>query len=298
MRGPVHEPLIPYVVLAAVAGTLLPGVATSLAGLVPVFLAGQVGGVAATLTAGELLAAARTPRPLIVSLALMWAVVPLIGIGLGHMSADHSVAAGIVITAAVPSEITSPLVALLAGGGGGVAITTMVASLAAGTVLTPVWVGVGLGGDTHIDRGALITELGLSVTLPLIVAVAIRTRLSVVARYRTASLDVAAVSVILVVFVAAGYARDLSGWSAAAGAAGLALALQAGAYAVGWATFRLLRSPGEVVRAVLFPIGMREFGIATAVALVAVPSAAGVAGLYGVLLMVSAPALALLIRPR
>jgi BASS family bile acid:Na+ symporter len=294
----VHDRLLLYVVVAAVAGTVLPERAMALSGLVPLFLAGQVGGVALTITGRQLVRAVRSPLPLVISLVLMWSAVPLIGLGLAHLSVDRTVAAGIIITAAVPAEITSPLVAILAGGVGAVAITTVVASLAVGTVLTPLWLALSLGPGVHVDQVALITELAVSVSLPLVVAVVLRTRFDALARYGAAALDLAAISVVLVVFVAAGYARELSGWRAAAGAAVLALALQTGGYVLGWGASRALRFPRAVTRAVVFPIGMREFGIATAVALETAPSAAGVAGLYGVILMVSAPVLAGVMKPR
>src|SRR5207245_2921064 len=107
----------------------------------------------------------------------------------------------------------------------------------------------------------------------------------------------AAVSVVVVVFISAGRIRPLLGSAAFGVAVGLCALLLAAQFAAGWLCGALLRMSAPERRAVLFPVGMREFGVAAAVAFAVAPSSAAVAGVYGVLLMVAGPVLARLLRP-
>ncbi len=66
---PVRHRLLVWVVVAALVGLAVPGATSVLRGLVPVFLAGQVLGVALNLTPGEIQAALR--RLPLVGLALL-----------------------------------------------------------------------------------------------------------------------------------------------------------------------------------------------------------------------------------
>jgi BASS family bile acid:Na+ symporter len=296
LLGPLHDRLLLYVFVAATAGVVLPDVADRLSRGVPLMLAGQVAGVALTLTFAQFVSAVRSVRVVAMALTAQWTLVPLAGIGLGRLAPDRSLADGIVILGAVPAEITSALVALLAAGSGAVAVACMAGSLAAGTVLTPVWVSVALGSDVSVDRVSLLTELALAVTLPLVAGVALRSAVPAIARQGARALDLSAACVVLVVFVSAGQAHDLVLSRSLPAALALCLALQAVAYTVGAAVSAGLRLPATMRNAVLFPVGMREFGIAAAVAFSVAPRAAGIAGVYGAVLMTLGPALARVLR--
>lgn len=297
LLGPLHDRLPLYVLAAAVLGVVFDRAAERIDGLVPVFLAGQVTGVALTLPAAQLLRVVRSPRSVVAAMAVQWTVVPLLGIGISHSTSDATVGNGVVIAAVAPAEITSALMALLAGGGPAVALSSVAASLALGTVLTPVWLGVGLGSAAHVDRTGLISQLAVSVALPLVVCVALRTRFHGLARHGARSLDLAALAVVLVVFVSAGRIRPLLGSAALGVAVGLCLLLLAAQLGAGWLCGVGLRlSPAER-SAILFPIGMREFGVAAAVAFATAPASAAIAGVYGVVLMIVSPVVARLLRP-
>ena len=297
--GPVHDRLPLYVLLAAAMGVVFDGVAGRLDGVVPVLLGGQVAGVALTLTASQLLRVARSPRCVVVAMAVQWTVVPLSGIGIARISGAGTVGDGVAITAVAPAEITSALVALLAGGGAALALSTMAASLALGTVLTPIWLSIGLGSVAGVDRVGLIRELALSVAMPLVICVGLRTRLPGLGRQgaRARALDLASLSVILVVFISAGRIRPLLGHRELGVAVCLCLLLLVAQFGAGWLCATVLRLPAAERSAILFPIGMREFGVAAAVAFAVAPASAGVAGLYGCVLMFAGPVLARLLRP-
>jgi BASS family bile acid:Na+ symporter len=296
--GPIHDRLIVYAAVAVAAGLLLPSVAARLSGGVPYMLGGQVLGVAMTLTLGQFAVVARRPLPVVLALAVQWTVLPLAGIGLFNVISDPTLRNGALIVAVAPAEIGSALVALLAAGSGAVAITCVVGSLALGTVLTPLWVGAVLGPGAHIDRPALIAELTLSVAVPLFVGVSLRTWCPGLPRLRSRALDLSAVCVVLIVFVSVGSARAFVLSASLLPCIGLCAVLLLIGFGVGLALAWPWRHEAHLGRALLFPVGMREFGIAAAVALAVSPGAVGVAGVYGAMLMTTAPALARRLRPQ
>jgi len=297
VAGPIHDRLIVYAAAAVAAGVLLPSVAARLAGGVPYMLGGQVLGVALTLPLGRFAAVARRPLPVLLALAAQWTVLPLAGVGLFNVVSDPTLRNGVFIVAVAPAEITSALVALLAAGSGAVAITCMAGSLALGTVLTPLWVSAVLGPAVHVDRLALIAELALSVALPLVVGVGLRTWWPGLHGLRSRALDLSAVCVVLVVFVSVGSARAFVLSASLLPCIGLCAVLLVIGYGLGLALAWPWRHHAHLWRALIFPVGMREFGIAAAVALAVSPGAVGVAGVYGAMLMTTAPALARRLRP-
>jgi len=297
IAGPIHDRLVVYVLVAAVAGLLAPDAASRLSAGVPYMLAGQVLGVALTLTVGQFATVARRPLPVLLALGAQWTVLPLAGVALLHAGGSADLRDGALIVAVAPAEITSALVALLAGGSGAVATLCMAGSLLLGTVLTPLWVSAVLGPGAHVDGQTLILELALAVALPLIIGVGLRTSLPGLGRLRSRALDLSAISVVLVVFVSVGSARTLLfSTSLLEGLALCAILLLAG-YALGLVIGRPWRRDAHLTRALLFPVAMREFGIAATVALAVSPRSLGFIGLYGLTLMVTAPTVARLIRP-
>ena len=290
--------LILYVIPAALIGLLVPEFATRLAPGVPYMLAAQVFGVALTLTGGQFVSVARRPAPVLVALAVQWTLVPLAGLGLSHLTSQPDLRLGILIVAIAPAEITSALVVILAAGSGAFAVSCVAGSLALGTVLTPLWASALLGGTVHVDRGALLVELALAVALPLAAGSALRTTVPRLAGLRHRALDLSALGVILVVFVSVGSARALVLSPSFLPGVLLCAALLAAAYGLGLGVAWPWRRRPQLWRALVFPVAMREFGIAAAVALVVSPSAVGLTGIYGAMLMITGPALARRLRAR
>lgn len=302
LRRPVaralHEALVPLVAFAAVLGVALPSAAHALRPWVPVMLAGQVAGVALTIPADELAPVLRRPRVLLVALGVQWAAMPAFGYLLLRLSGGDLAGQGAFIAAVAPAEITSALVGVLAGAQAATAATLMTASVGLGCILTPIWLLALPSTGGHVDRWSLVSELVLSVAVPLLLGVALRSRSRAVARRPRRCLDLAGISLVLVVFVGAGAARPLLLSADIGEAAALALALIAWGISLGAAVGVLTPAVRSIKLAVAFPVGMREFGIATAVALAVAPGAAGFGGLYGVLLMIASATLATITRRR
>lgn len=280
--------------VAAGLGVVFPEAARALRPGVPVMLAGQVLGVALTIPFGDLAPVLRRPGALVGALCLQWTTLPLIGLGLYHLAGGDRIGEGAFITAIAPAEITSALVAVVAGGAAATAATLMTTSVALGCVLTPLWLL--LLHHARVDPATLVPELVLSVALPLAGGVIVRSHFARLADHPRRFLDLAGLSVLLVVFVGAGYARPLFESAQLGGAVLFAAALVVAGALIAAAFGRLL--PGARSRRVglAYPIGMREFGIATAVAVAVAPRAGGFGGVYGVMMMLAAAATAAAMR--
>lgn len=282
---PVRHRLITWVVVAALLGLVLPGGALLLRPLVPLFLAGQVLGVALNLTPAAIREALRRSRVIGIALLAQWTIVPCLGLLLRLWAPTPTLATGILISAVAPAEITSGLMTALAGGDAAIATVCMASSLALSIVLTPLWLELARGSSTGVNQAALVEELALSVLLPLLIGVAVRARWPEVRRFGTAFLDLSAVCLLLVVLAGTSSARGVLLSSAIVPAFLLALGLLLGSGSAGWALGRVLRLGRSEALAVGFPVGIREFGVAIAVAEVIDPSAAAVGGVYGLVMV-------------
>ena len=289
---PVRHRLLAWVVVAALVGVAVPQSSGDLAALVPLFLAGQVLGVALNLTPGEIRAAFRDAPLAGLALLVQWTLLPGLGLLLHLLAPSPVLADGIVICAVAPAEITSALMATIAGGDAALATACMAGSLALSTVLTPFWLTVGLGSRARIDPGSLALELVLSVLLPLLVGVSLRARFPRIARWHHLWLDMSAVCLVLVVLAGTASARSVLLSAAILAMLPLVLALLLGGGVVGWGLGRALRLNHRKAAAVGFPIGIREFGVAIAVAVAVAPRAAAVGGVYGIVMVAGAGTLA------
>lgn len=293
-----HEALIPLVALAAGLGVAFPHASHWLRPAVPVMLAGQVAGVALTVTVRQFRPVLARPVPIVAALAAQWLLFPLFGYLLLRANGADLAGQGAFIVAVSPAEITSALVAVLAGGTAATATVLMTASVGTGCVLTPLWLSL-LGRHAGtVDRWSIVFELVVSVTLPLVVGVLIRSRSAMVALHPRRCLDLAGISLLLVVFVGAGAARPLLLSSRIGEAALFAVALVVWGGGLGAAVGSAIGRTRPVRLGLAFPVGMREFGIATAVALSIAPNAAGFGGLYGIIMMLSSAGVAHVLRRR
>ncbi len=285
---PVRHRLLPWVVLAVAVGLAVPTTSSALVPVVPVLLAGQVLGVSLNLTPADFRAAARRAHLVGAALLLEWTVLPALALLVSRAIPSRELASGVVICAIAPAEITSGLMAAVAGGDAALATSIMAGSLALATVLVPVWLGLALGGAAHFNPLSLVGELGLSVLLPLLAGVLLRVRFPSLARHRHIFLDLSAACLVLVVLAGMGPARP-----ALLSATLLPIVLLAGAIllaggALGWGLGRGLSLPRRTAAAVGFPVAIREFGVAIAVAVAVLPRAAAVAGVYGILMVAGA----------
>lgn len=226
-------------------------------------------------------------------LLLQLSLLPLLGFGLYQLLPNPALAIGMLAIGVAPSEITSALMTMLAGGNLALATRLMAFSIFLAAFLTPLWLGLFLGQSVPLDLGGMVIELGLIITLPFVVASGLRTRYSGLANYETEFGGLSALSVILLIFVVGGSLARF-GFSPEVGWLALAcLGFNLAGYGLGLAISRLSHQKLPQTIALVFSSGMREFGIATAVALDFLPPGAALApALYGLIMMLSASLLA------
>jgi bile acid:Na+ symporter, BASS family len=283
----INDHFFACVVAAALAGLLLPG-AAGLRSMVSPILFVMIFGMGLTLTLGEFASVFKRPVRVLAVLLVQYSVLPVTAWLLTRFVADPDLRMGFLIVAVAPSEITSALMVFLAGsdaalGTGAMSLSVLVAPLA-----MPALLGALGGQSIHLNVGSMFLNLAVVVAVPVLVGAALRTRFARLQAYADECSTVASVMVLLLILVAAANARTQLNVGIISVAA-LLLAFNLIGYVAGWLTGRVVTRNGDV-RPYVFTIGMKEFGVAMAVALAFFPTKASLpATLYGVIMLVTAP---------
>lgn len=294
-------------------------------GAIPWLLGALVFAAGFSAPPARLIGALRRPERTLLLLALQFGPLALLALLLSRLPLDPALSVGLLVLGAAPTDVTAPAMTLLAEGDAALATVLTAASLVACTVLAPSLL-VRFAAGAAVDRAALLNELARSVLWPLAGAIALRYLLTQQAlapppnvfdgeglpapsrRSRTARAVLnagiraaplaSALAVLALVFVVAGGARAEILSRGIFAVVALCLLYNLAGYGAGWLLFRALDAPPRAVRAGVFAAGMREFGVAAAIAASIRPEAAAVAGVYGVIILVTAPLLARLLRER
>ncbi|MHB8618234.1 MAG: bile acid:sodium symporter family protein [Chloroflexota bacterium] len=293
----VSDRLLVLLLGAVVLGYLLPGAAGSAGGWVPVDLAVMIAALGLTVPLGDLAGGARELRQTALLAAAQMVLLPAAGWLLSRALPGPIPRAGLIATSLAPVEITSGIMAMLAGGDVALAVRVMASSLVASVVTIPLGLRLLLGMALPASPGAIMGELVLVLLLPFAAGSAVRQARPGLARWKPELAAVSSAAVVVLGFiVAAGVRADPigDGWLPA----GVACVLLLGCgYGLGWLLGRALRLPPGARATAILTGGMREFGIATAVALAFLPrGAAAVPALYGILMLICSTALARRLR--
>ena len=278
--------LVPLAAVATVLAIAVPSQAV--ADRSDLLLALLVLATALGITASELIALRRhagvvavlSVVPFIVLLAAAWAV---------GRPFDTDIRHGLLAVGASSAEVASVGLVVLIGADATIALGAVVGSLVLSALLGPVALGVIAGASAHGGTGHLLGRFALVVIVPLIVGVAIRSWAAAALAARDGEREgVAALAVAALVYAA------LSGIPAGGPIvspilASLAFLAVCGVGAAGWSR---LAPPAAAIPGAL-TIGMRDFAVAAALATQAFgAAAAGVPGIYGVIMLISGTAAA------
>lgn len=215
---------------------------------------------------------------LVVALVAAALVLPALSWAVSRLVAAIALRRGVLAVGLAPAEIASVATTSLAGGDAAVAAGMLVGS----TLLTVAAAGFALrllGGGAHIHPVSLLTNLGLVVGAPMVVGVAIRTKVALSEQQEATLERVSVIVVTLLVWLVASQVRLSSAYVLVAVALLLFLAGSAllGAL-VG------VRAPAPVRTALLLTTSMRDFAVAAGIAVAAFgATAAAPLGLYGVM---------------
>jgi BASS family bile acid:Na+ symporter len=268
------------VVLAGVAGFLLPGAFKPLAPSVPYLLGIIMFCMGLTLTPPDFASVAKRPWAVVLGIVAHYVIMPgagwLIAVGL-HL--EPELAVGLILVGCAPSGTASNVMAFLAKGD--VALSVAVASVSTliAPVVTPLLVLFLAGSFLNIDAGAMVLDIVKTVLVPVVAGLLARLFLNkLVARVLPALPWASAVVISLIVaIVVAGSASKIV---AAGGIVFLAVVLHNGfGLGLGYLAGKLGRLDDKARRALAFEVGMQNSGLAATLAtahfspLAALPSA-------------------------
>lgn len=280
--------LLALVVAAAILGWAVPGPARSLDRhqAVNAVLAVLVFASATTVPAG---AAGRlralAPRLSVVAITAAVAL-PAAAFALSRLVGPGPLRDGVLAAGVAPAEVASVAVTGIAGGEAAAAAVLLVAStLICVAAAGPILSAAGGGG---VPVWHVLTTLALVVGLPLLAGLLLRRLTAAAGRAGAAGgragdgfQSLAIVAVTILVWLVSGQVR-LS--AAYVGLAAVLVALIGVSAAIGLLLARGLERPART--AVLLSISMRDFAVASGIAVAAFgPAAAAPLGIYGVLVM-------------
>lgn len=268
------------VLVAGVAGFLLPGAFQPLGPAVPYLLGIIMFCMGLTLTPPDFAAVARRPWAVVLGIVAHYVIMPGAGWLIANiLQLEPALAVGLVLVGCAPSGTASNVMAFLAKGD--VALSVAVASVSTliAPIVTPILVLFLAGSFLSIDAGAMVLDIVKTVLVPVIAGLMARLFLkNLVAKALPALPWASAVVISLIVaVVVAGSAGKIV---AAGGIVFLAVVLHNGfGLGLGYLAGKLGRLDDKARRALAFEVGMQNSGLAATLAtahftpLAALPSA-------------------------
>ena len=192
-----------------------------------------------------------------------------------------AVADGILALGVSSTEVAAVGLVALAGGSAVLALGALTGSLVVAALVGPVLLGVLAGADADVAVGELVGRFSLVVLVPLAVGLAVRFYRPMLGRAEPELAGLATLTLVVLVYAAMSGAAEGGQLLDAAAASALFLAATAVLVAAWLALAPIdLRATGALV------IELRDFAVAAALATQAFgTSAATVAGVYGVLML-------------
>jgi BASS family bile acid:Na+ symporter len=295
--GFLADRLVPLLLVAGAFGAIAPELGGQVGRYSLIWLGLLVFSVGLTLEPSEFAVAFRRPHLVALPVLLPWLMLLPAGIVLARFL-PGTAASGLLTIASAPTEVSAVLLTAIAIGD--VALATAAVSLS--LLLSPLVIPLAFrlaAVPSAIEPADLLLELALGVAAPLLIALGLRaiSRDRVRLAFGDYGPDVATLALTLLLIGAGAAARVAISDSAlgpqdyAIAGAGILVALVL-PLALGAGVAAGLGLPPRLRSAVTFTSGMREFGVATAVAQLSVPAAVAIPATYGVLLMLLSSGLA------
>lgn len=282
VAGKVEELLVALVVVVGAIGIAAPGPPRSAtgAGAVDPTLAVLVFTAGLTVEAAALARARRRWPRVLTALAVSSIALPALAWALSHLVSGPARGA-ILAVGVAPSEVASLGLAAMAGGEVAISAALLVASSAVAVVASGPILSLLSGAAGVHTEGVLIT-LALVVAVPLAAGVAARRLVGDSAVVLGAGRLLGNAALLVLLWEVTGEVRVQASYLAVVAALAGFLA---GAGGLGWLLSRGLDLPARP--AVLLPVAMRDFAVATGIASSAFgPAAVGPLGIYGMLVLV------------
>ncbi|MDZ7802108.1 MAG: bile acid:sodium symporter [Trueperaceae bacterium] len=293
----IENNLTPLVLAAAAAGLLVPALGVALRPAVTPLLALLMFCVSLTFDLATLRRVLTRPGVQALATFLVYGPMSLAGFLLGRLAFGVGpFALGFALVGALPTDVSSPLLVLIARGNVALATVLNAVNTALAPVLVPAIFLAYTGVDLQVPVAPLILELALVVLAPTACGVALRTwrpgRVAPLEPVASATASLAYLALVLAV-VGPNAGMILARPAMVAGAVGVALLLNGTGYLLGWAAGRRLPASADRT-ALLFTVSKKEFSIAAFMVFASglPPEVALPAVVYAVVQMVTSPLVA------
>ncbi len=299
----IEDNLVVLVIAATVLGLFVPGVGVALSGWVTPLLALLMLCVSLTFDLDTLRGVLARPWLQVLATVLVYGPMSLAGYLIGMAGFGPApLGLGFALVGTLPTDVSSPLLVWL--GRGNVALATVfnAVNTALSPVLVPLLFLAYTGIELDVPVAALTFELAITVLVPTVVGVAVRTavprRVEPIQPALSAGASLAYLALLLAV-VGPNAAAMRAAPGTVALVAGLALALNVTGYLIAMAARRLTPTPADHT-ALLFTVSKKEFSIAAFVVFASglPPQVALPAAVYAVVQMITSPLVARIVARR
>lgn len=290
----INNHLIWFILIAAFLGIILPQF-SFLSNYVSWILFFMILGLGFTLDFKEFINVIKTPWKVLIAILVQFSIIPLVAFLLAFLIADKDLAIGTLIIGAAPSEITSALMVFLANGNLALGTIIMGFSILLSPLIMPWVLSILIGKSVSINTPEMFKNLLLMVALPVVIGSLLRTKFKKLEKYKEEFSSLSSVMVIILIFVVASNSSKEILDISILGLVFLLLLLNLLGYLTGYLTAKILRI--KEFKSYIFTIGMKEFGVATAVALQFFGSEAAIpAAVYGIIMLITAPIVAKVLK--
>ena len=293
----IENHLAPLVVVTAAAGLAAPGAGVWLSGSVTPLLALLMLCVSLTFDVAALRVVLARPGLQALATVLVYGPMSVAGFVLGRVAfGSGPLGLGITLVGVLPTDVSSPLLVLIARGNVALATVFNAINTALAPVLVPALFLLYTGVNLDVPVVALVIELAVTVLVPTVVGVTIRTlipaRVEAIEPALSATASLAYLALVLAV-VGPNADTIIDAPVTVAGVAGVALALNVFGYLVAATTRRALPERADRT-AMLFTVSKKEFSIAAFVVFASglPPQVAMPAVVYAVVQMLTSPLVA------
>ncbi|WP_447555971.1 bile acid:sodium symporter family protein [Vreelandella sp. EE22] len=296
----VEDHLLWFVIVFAGLGLLVPGIGIVLESSIGPLLALLMFTISLTFDAHDVQVVMRKPSRQFLALGLVYGPMSLAGWLTGRLFfGSGPLAAGQTLLGTLPTDVSSPLLVLMARGNVAMAAVFNAVNTALSPFIVPfvfLWL---TGIQLEVPLGAIVLELMLIVLVPTVLGVALRTKFTrFLARYDATYAGLGSIVYLLILLAVVGpNAETIIGYGGYAFViAGAALCLNLTGYLVGMVS-RLVTTDRKEVITYLFTVSKKEFSIAAAfVAASGLPSEIAIpAAFFAVIQMITSPVAAKLL---
>lgn len=286
--------LVWFVIVVAGLGLIFPESGKFLESSITPLLALLMLVISLTFDAHAVRIAFRKPSRQFLALVLVYGPMSIAGLLTGRLFfGSGPLAAGQTLLGTLPTDVSSPLLVLMARGNVALAAVFNAVNTGLSPFIVPILFLWLTGIQLEVPLGSIILELVLVILVPTVLGVALRTKFpAFFSRHDSAYAGVGSVIYLVILLAVIGPNAETIigyGWYAFV-IAGAALSLNLIGYAVGMAS-RLLTNDRKEVIAYLFTVSKKEFSIAAAfVAASGLPSEIAIpAAFFAVIQMITSP---------